>query len=59
MTLSSMVSRAACREFGTRHLVSSVSKSLASAVVGALPGAGALEVDALVTNYVPALSNCG
>lgn len=43
----------------TRHLVFSVSKSLVAAVVGALEGAGALEIDAPVTAYVPALANCG
>ena len=43
----------------TRHLVFSVSKSLVAAVVGALRGAGALELDAPVTAYVPALANCG
>lgn len=43
----------------TRHLLFSVSKSLVAAVVGALHGAGAIELDALVTKYVPALANCG
>ncbi|WAC89240.1 serine hydrolase domain-containing protein [Mycobacterium sp. Aquia_213] len=43
----------------TRHLLFSVSKSLVAAVVGALHGAGAIEVDAPVTKYVPALANCG
>ena len=43
----------------TRHLLFSVSKSLVGAVVGALHGAGAIEVDAPVTKYVPALDNCG
>jgi len=43
----------------TRHLLFSVSKSLVAAVVGALHGAGAIELDAPVTKYVPALSNCG
>ena len=43
----------------TRHLLFSVSKSLVAAVVGALHGAGAIEVDAPVTAYVPALANCG
>ena len=46
-------------EAQTRHLVFSVSKSLVAAVVGALRGAGALELDAPVTAYVPALANCG
>ena len=44
---------------GTLHLLFSVSKSLVAAVVGALHGAGAIEVDAPVTRYVPALANCG
>lgn len=43
----------------TRHLLFSVSKSLLGAVVGALHGAGAIELDAPVTKYVPALANCG
>ncbi|MHA7649185.1 serine hydrolase domain-containing protein [Mycobacterium sp. ML4] len=43
----------------TRHLLFSVSKSLVAAVAGALHGAGALDVDASVTTYVPALANCG
>ncbi|MGD9619349.1 MAG: serine hydrolase domain-containing protein [Mycolicibacterium sp.] len=42
-----------------RHLLFSVSKSLVGAVVGALNGAGALEVEAPVTAFVPALRNCG
>ncbi len=44
---------------GTRHLLFSVSKSLVAAVVGALCGAGVLEVDAFVTDYVGALAECG
>lgn len=43
----------------TRHLLFSVSKSLVAAVVGALHEAGAIELDAPVTAYVPALANCG
>ncbi|MEV6135588.1 serine hydrolase [Nocardia sp. NPDC051990] len=43
----------------TRHLLFSVSKSLVAAVVGALHGAGAIELDAPVMAYVPALANCG
>jgi CubicO group peptidase (beta-lactamase class C family) len=43
----------------TRHLLFSVSKSLVAAVVGALHGAGAIELDAPLTAYVPALANCG
>lgn len=43
----------------TRHLLFSVSKSLVAAVVGVLHGAGAIELDAPVTKYVPALANCG
>jgi CubicO group peptidase (beta-lactamase class C family) len=43
----------------TRHLLFSVSKSLVAAVVGALHEAGAIELDATVTTYVPAVANCG
>jgi CubicO group peptidase (beta-lactamase class C family) len=43
----------------TRHLLFSVSKSLVAAVAGALHGAGAIELDAPVMKYVPALANCG
>jgi CubicO group peptidase (beta-lactamase class C family) len=43
----------------TRHLLFSVSKSLVAAVVGALHGTGAIELDAPVTAFVPALANCG
>ncbi|MGA9493241.1 MAG: serine hydrolase [Mycobacterium sp.] len=43
----------------TRHLLFSVSKSLVAAVVGALHAAGAIDVDAPVTAFVPALRNCG
>jgi CubicO group peptidase (beta-lactamase class C family) len=43
----------------TRHLLFSVSKSLVATVVGALHGAGAIEIDAAVTTYVPALADCG
>ena len=46
-------------ESQTRHLLFSVSKSLVAAVVGALHGAGVVELDAPVTAYVPALANCG
>jgi CubicO group peptidase (beta-lactamase class C family) len=42
-----------------RHLLFSVSKSLVAAVVSALHGAGAIELDAPVTAFVPALKNCG
>ncbi|OBG44281.1 hydrolase [Mycobacterium alsense] len=44
---------------GVRHLLFSVSKSLVGAVVGALHEAGAMKLDAPVTEYVPALANCG
>ncbi|OBH50784.1 hydrolase [Mycobacterium mantenii] len=43
----------------TRHLMFSVSKSLVAAVVAALHGSGAIELDAPATRYVPALVNCG
>lgn len=44
---------------GTRHLLFSVSKSLVAAVVGALHAAGAIDLGAPVTTFVPALANCG
>ena len=43
----------------TSHLLMSVSKTLIASVVGALSGADALDVDALVTTYVPALAASG
>ncbi len=43
----------------TLHLLMSVSKTLVAAVAGALSGAGALNVDAPVSDYVPALANSG
>jgi CubicO group peptidase (beta-lactamase class C family) len=43
----------------TRHLLFSVSKSLVAAVLGALHGAGAIELDSPVTAFVPDLANCG
>ncbi|BBZ52739.1 serine hydrolase domain-containing protein [Mycobacterium heidelbergense] len=43
----------------TRHLLFSVSKSLVATVTGALHEAGAIELDAPVTKYVPALVNSG
>ena len=43
----------------TRHLLFSVSKSLVGAVVGALHGAGVIDLEAPVTKYVAALTNCG
>ncbi|OBG90812.1 hydrolase [Mycobacterium sp. E3298] len=43
----------------TRHLLFSVSKSLVGAVAGALHEAGAIELDAPVTAYVPDLATCG
>ena len=41
------------------HLLMSVSKSLIGMVAGALVGNGALDVDAQLTSYVPALVNSG
>ena len=41
------------------HLLMSVSKSLIGTVAGALVSNGALDVDAQLTNYVPALANSG
>jgi CubicO group peptidase (beta-lactamase class C family) len=57
----SMVAEEYLDGFGaeTRHLLFSVSKSLVAAVLGALHGAGAIELDAPVTTYVPELANCG
>lgn len=43
----------------TRHLLFSVSKSLVGAVVGVLHGAAAIDLDAPVTKYLPALKNSG
>lgn len=43
----------------TPHLLMSVSKSLVAAVVGSLYGSGAIDLDAPLTAYVPALSNSG
>ncbi|OBI83261.1 serine hydrolase domain-containing protein [Mycobacterium asiaticum] len=43
----------------TRHLLFSVSKSLVAAVVGALHGSGAIDLDAPVTAFVPDLEHCG
>jgi len=43
----------------SRHLMFSVSKSLIGAVAGALHGAGAIDLDAPVTAFVPALAHCG
>ncbi|WP_307829541.1 serine hydrolase domain-containing protein [Antrihabitans stalagmiti] len=43
----------------TSHLLMSVSKSLVAAVVGALRDSGAIDVDALLTAYVPVLANSG
>ncbi|MBX9640452.1 MAG: beta-lactamase family protein [Mycobacteriaceae bacterium] len=43
----------------TRHLLFSVSKSLVAAVVGVLHEAGAIRLDAPVTEFVPALADCG
>ena len=44
---------------GSLHLLMSVSKSLVSAVVGALVGSGQLDVAAPLTTYVPALVSSG
>ncbi|WP_253861535.1 serine hydrolase domain-containing protein [Mycobacterium asiaticum] len=57
----SMLAEEYCADFGpqTRHLLFSVSKSLVAAVVGALHGAGAIELDAPVTAFVPDLRDCG
>lgn len=43
----------------TRHLMFSVSKSLIGVVAGVLHGAGALDTDAEVTTFVPALARSG
>ena len=43
----------------TSHILMSVSKSLVGMVVGALVGAGSLDVDAELTRYVPALAQSG
>ncbi|MGB1225946.1 MAG: serine hydrolase domain-containing protein, partial [Mycobacterium sp.] len=56
-----LVAEEYCNGLGsaTRHLLFSVSKSLVAAVVGALHGADAIDLDAPVTAFVPALANCG
>lgn len=43
----------------TAHLLMSVSKTVVAAVAGSLVGTGALNVDALASDYVPALANSG
>jgi CubicO group peptidase (beta-lactamase class C family) len=43
----------------TSHLLMSVSKSLIAMVAGALASSGALDVDAELTHYVPALADSG
>ena len=43
----------------TSHILMSVSKSLVGMVVGALAGAGSLDVDSELTRYVPALAQSG
>ncbi|MDP7723730.1 serine hydrolase [Mycobacterium sp. TY814] len=43
----------------TRHLLFSVSKSLVAAVLGVLHQAGAIRLDAPVTEFVPALGHSG
>jgi CubicO group peptidase (beta-lactamase class C family) len=43
----------------TQHLLMSVSKTLIASVAGALAGTGALDVDALITHYVPPLAQSG
>ncbi len=43
----------------SRHLVFSVSKSLVGAVVGVLHAAGAIDLDAAITSFVPALADSG
>lgn len=57
----SMVAEEYCTDLQPhiRHLLFSVSKSLVAAVVGVLHGGGAIELDAPVTTFVPALANCG
>ncbi|WP_284753247.1 serine hydrolase [Arthrobacter sp. efr-133-R2A-120] len=44
---------------GSSHLLMSVSKSLVGAVAGALSDRGVIDVDALVTAYIPALAASG
>jgi CubicO group peptidase (beta-lactamase class C family) len=46
-------------ERGTLHLSQSVVKSFTSALVGILVGAGELDPDRLVSDYVPELARCG
>jgi CubicO group peptidase (beta-lactamase class C family) len=46
-------------EADSSHLLMSVSKSLIAMVAGALASSGALDVDAELTHYVPALASSG
>ena len=46
-------------ERSTLHLSQSVVKSFTSTLVGILVGAGELEVDRLVSDYIPEIANCG
>ena len=57
----SVVAEEYCNSLGadSRHLLFSVSKTLVAAVVGALHGARAIELDAPVTAFLPALAHCG
>ncbi|WP_253851660.1 serine hydrolase domain-containing protein [Mycobacterium sp. 1423905.2] len=57
----SMVAEHYCADMTpqTRHLLFSVSKSLVGAVSGVLHEAGAIDLDAPVTKFVPALAHCG
>lgn len=41
------------------HLIFSVTKSVTSMLIGALVGEGSIDVDALVSNYVPEVSESG
>ena len=46
-------------ERATLHLSQSVVKSFTSTLIGILAGAGEIDINRLVSDYVPELANCG
>jgi CubicO group peptidase (beta-lactamase class C family) len=46
-------------ERSTLHLSQSVAKSLTSALIGILAGAGEIDIDRPVSDYIPELAGCG
>ncbi len=53
------VAGGAAMEASTRHLLMSVSKSIVGCAVGALVGAGVIEVEAPITYYIPEIATSG